>query len=92
MALEALAEQEPLHEIAKRHGVHSNQISQWKKELRGNLAAVFARKTDRESEKIRQRQKEDRPYRQVGQIQMEVDFFKGCSGKSVGKRTGCRVP
>jgi transposase len=54
VALEALREQEPLHEIAKRHEVHPNQISQWKKELQGNMAAVFERKSDRATDGGRQ--------------------------------------
>ena len=87
VALEALREQEPLHEIAKRHGVHPNQISQWKKDLQSNMAGVFEKKTDRESEKIRQKQKEDRLYRQVGQLQMEVDFLK-----EVCDKLGIEVP
>lgn len=76
VALEALREQEPLHEIAKRYEVHPTQITQWKKELQSNMAAVFERKGDRDGEKLRQKQKEDRLYRQVGQLQMEVDFLK----------------
>lgn len=40
------------------------------------MAAVFERKGDRDGEKRRQKQKEDRLYRQVGQLQMEVDFLK----------------
>jgi len=87
VALEALRDQEPLHQIAKRHEVHANQISQWKKELQSNMAAVFEKKTDRESEKIRQKQKEDRLYRQVGQLQMEVDFLK-----EVCDKLGLEVP
>ncbi|MEY3001162.1 MAG: hypothetical protein RL648_1376 [Verrucomicrobiota bacterium] len=46
IALEALREQEPLHEIAKRYEVHPTQITQWKKELQSNMAAVFERKGD----------------------------------------------
>ena len=87
VALEALREQEPLHEIAKRHEVHANQISQWKKELQSNMAAVFERKSDRASEQIRQKQKEDRLYRQGGQLQMEVDFLK-----EVCDKLGLEVP
>lgn len=76
VALEALRELEPLHEIAKRHEVHPNQISQWKKDLQSNMATVFERKGDRQSEKIRQKERENRLFRQVGQLQMEVDFLK----------------
>ena len=87
VALEALREQEPLHEIAKRYEVHPNQISQWKKELQSNMAAVFEKKSDRESEKIRQKERENRLFRQVGQLQMEVDFLK-----EVCDKLGLEVP
>lgn len=76
VAIEALQEQHPLHEIAKKHEVHPNQVSQWKKELRSKMSSVFEKGEDRESEKIRAKIKEDRLYRQVGQLQMEVDFLK----------------
>lgn len=33
VALEALREKQPLHEIAKRHELHPTQISEWKKVL-----------------------------------------------------------
>ncbi|WP_309400602.1 hypothetical protein [Cerasicoccus maritimus] len=32
VALEALREQEPLHDIAKRYQIHSTQVTEWKKE------------------------------------------------------------
>ena len=31
VALEALREQEPIHEIAKRHQIHPTQVTEWKK-------------------------------------------------------------
>ena len=87
VALEALQEQQPLHEIAKKHEVHPNQVSQWKKELRGKMGSVFEKGEDRESERIRAKIKEDRLYRQVGQLQMEVDFLK-----EVCDKLGLEVP
>jgi transposase len=34
VALEALREQQPLHEIAKRYQVHASQVTEWKKEAK----------------------------------------------------------
>lgn len=83
-----MRDQEPPHQIAKRHEGHANQISQWQKELQSNMVAVFERKTDRATEQIRQKQQEDRLYSQVGQLQLEVDFFL----KEVGDKLGIEVP
>lgn len=76
VALDALREQEPVHVLAKRYEVHPTQINQWKKDLQANMAVIFERKRDREGEKAKQKHHEDRLYRQVGQLQMEVDFLK----------------
>ncbi len=81
VALEALRDQEPLHEIARRHEVHPNQIGQWKKQLQANMSTVFERQADQQGEKKRQKQRENRFYRQIGQLQMEVDFLKECCDK-----------
>ena len=35
VALEALREQQPIHEIAKRYQVHPSQVTEWKKTLLG---------------------------------------------------------
>lgn len=87
VALEALRELEPLHLLAKRYEVHPNQISQWKKELQTNMATVFQKGSDQHTEKLRHKQKKDRLYRQVGQLQMEVDFLK-----EVCDKLGIEVP
>jgi transposase len=37
VALEALREQQPIHEIAKRYQVHPTQVTEWKKALLSNV-------------------------------------------------------
>lgn len=76
VALEALREQEPIHEIAKRHQLHPTQVTQWKKELLSNASSVFENAQGKDAEMQQQKKKEDRLYKQIGQLKMDVDFLK----------------
>jgi len=76
VALEALREQQPIHEIAKRYQVHPSQVTEWKKALQGNASSVFDSKSAKLDEAFIQKRKEDRLHRHIGQLQVEVDFLK----------------
>ena len=76
VALEALREQQPIHEIAKRYQVHPSQVADWKKALLSNASSVFESASSRRDEPFRQKLKRDRLYKQIGQLQVEVDFLK----------------
>jgi transposase len=78
VALEALKGDRPLSEIASEFGVHANQITKWKKQLLENSASIFngkQEKTEADFEKER-----DNLYRQIGQLQVEVDWLKKNTG------------
>ncbi len=72
VALEALREGSTLEEIARKHGIHPMQVSQWKKALVNGAEAVFEKKTDR----ARYETKEGALERKIGQLTIEIDFLK----------------
>jgi len=81
VALEALREQQPIHEIAKRYQIHPSQVTEWKKSLLGNASNVFESAGSKKDETFKQKLKEDRLYKQIGQLQVEVDFLKDSCDK-----------
>ena len=81
VALEALSEQQPIHEIAKRYQIHPTQVTKWKKALLCNARSVFESTSSRHGEALKQKLKEDRLYKQIGQLQVEVDFLKDSCDK-----------
>ena len=81
VALEALREQQPIHEIAKRYQVHASQVTEWKKSLQGNASSVFESTSAKHDEALKQKRKEDRHLKQIGQLLMEVDFLKDSCDK-----------
>ncbi|MEK9837401.1 MAG: hypothetical protein EBU27_06545 [Opitutae bacterium] len=76
VALEALREQHPVHEIAKRYQIHPSQVTEWKKTLLGQASTVFDKGKPRSSEDLQDKRKQDRLYTQIGQLKVEVDFLK----------------
>jgi len=74
IALEAVKGYSSINEIAREYKVHPNQISLWKKQLIENLPGIFENtrgpKTDSNSELI------DQLYRQIGKLQVEVEWLK----------------
>ena len=79
VAREALKEHKTIAELAAEHDVHPNQISQWKKQLLDGLPALFSKRPEHDRE--REERLKDRLYRQIGQLQVELDWLK----KKVGE-------
>ena len=82
VALEALREVATVPELAKRHGVHPNQIYGWKKQVMDNVASLFARGAsalvDGEEEHERETAK---LYTKIGQLTVERDFLARRPGR-----------
>ena len=72
VALDAAKEIKTLNELASQHGVHSAQISLWKKALLENGEGVFTscRKNTGMQKQL------DELHRVIGEVTMERDWFK----------------
>ena len=79
VALEALVGDKTLAELAAKHDVHPNMITQWKRRAKESLPDVFAKKasrgaTDREAEVKSLHAK-------IGQLTVENDFLSKAFGR-----------
>ena len=76
MALEALREDMTVPELAKRHGVHPNQIYMWKKQVVDNVSSLFARGVGAAVDGEEEREREaSQLYAKIGQLTVERDFL-----------------
>ncbi len=78
VALEAIKGLKTLNEISSEYGVHTTQITQWKKQVLDELPQIFARPAS-------ERAKSEETliaslYQEIGQLKVELDFLKKKSG------------
>ena len=79
VALEAIQGHRTISELAAKHELHPNQITQWKRQAMENLANVF---DDRGTEVRANRDAEvTKLHAKIGQLVVERDFLAKASGR-----------
>jgi transposase-like protein len=74
VVLEALRGDQTVAVLASKHEVHPTQINQWKKHLLDSMPGLFGKgATKREQEDSALL---DRLYRQIGELQVELNWLK----------------
>ena len=76
VVLEALGERDTVETIARKHELHPNQVTTWKKEFLENASAAFTVDSDRTEEKQQQESVVEKLYAQIGQQKVELDWLK----------------
>lgn len=77
VVIEAIKEQQTIHELASKYEVQATRINTWKREFLSNAEAAFT--TDKPSSKDDCKEKE--LYSKIGELQIQVDFLKKVLGK-----------
>jgi transposase len=78
IALEAIKGQRTVQELATAYGVHPNQITNWKKQLIAAAGDVFS--GARERRDLSEELEKEELYRQIGKLQVELDWLQKKSG------------
>jgi transposase-like protein len=78
IALDAVKGQKTVSELVSEYRVHPNQIGQWKKKLLDRSAELFSRGKDYDAEA--HEAEKDRLYRQIGKLQVELEWLKKTAG------------
>lgn len=74
LALEAAKEGKTINQIAGEHGVHPNQIGQWKRHLVEEGPKLFRCANGRQDRELASQQTD--LFEQIGRLKMELEWLK----------------
>lgn len=74
VALEAIKKEKTISQLSSEYGVHSNQVTQWRKRVLDELPGIFSQKRKKKEKETEELQSE--LYQQIGQLKVELDWLK----------------
>ena len=77
VVLEALSERYTIQELARKHELHPNQISNWKRQFLDHAETIFDEGGDNRAEELEKEKQQ--LYKVIGQQKVEIDFLKDAS-------------
>ena len=77
VVLEALSGWYTIQELSRKHQIHANQISNWKRQFLDKAETVFDEGADTQADELRK--ENEKLYKIVGQQKVEIDFLKEAS-------------
>ena len=81
IALEAIRETSTIAELSQKYQINPTQVKEWKKQMLDSAYLVFDKGKKHSESHFAQKRKEDRLFKQIGQLQVEVDFLKSSCDK-----------
>ena len=78
VAIEALADGKTIAEIAHKHDVHPNQVTDWRRQLIERAAGVFGASPAAEAPPVDLKAL----HAKIGQLALENDFLEGALSKA----------
>ena len=78
VAIEALADGKTIAEVALKHDVHPNQVTEWRRQLIERAAGVFGGATASQAPPVDLKAL----HAKIGQLALENDFLEGALSKA----------
>ena len=75
IAMEAISGRKTIQEFAADHAIHPIQVSQWKRQLLDGASEMFTR-GNKIKDKDEGQAKEAELFKQIGRLQMELEWLK----------------
>lgn len=74
LALEAVKGLKTINQLASEHELHPNQLSQWKRQLLEEGAAIFSKSSVQSQQEVAKVEAE--LYEQIGRLKMDLEWLK----------------
>jgi transposase-like protein len=80
VVLELLRDEKPLTQIASEHGIHPNQLRDWRKQALDSFPNLFADSSEAARATLSLERKQDELYAEIGRLTTQVGWLKKKSG------------